>query len=247
MVGEPKPEHPLPPRRPPLSRRQLLMQVVVAGIILASGIGIGTGGTILALKNRLVTRVRLLPPGPPGPEPNSVVERWRGQYALTDKQAQQARETLVKQFTVTRALREKFMEAEKAEQEKFAAAMKKIFNPEQYGKWEEDLRKRFEHFRGMRPPDGRGGGRGGPPRGERGSGRSMDPDSRRGGWSRDRSGDPNGPPPEGPPRPPKEFESRRGDRPPRGLRDADAPVKGDQLPSEPADVSSRPEDGNTPR
>ena len=65
MVGEPKPEHPLHPHRPPLSRRQLLMQVVVAGVILASGVGIGTGGTILALKNRLVTRLRLLPPDLP--------------------------------------------------------------------------------------------------------------------------------------------------------------------------------------
>ena len=178
MVGEPKPEHPLHPHRPPLSRRQLLMQVVVAGVILASGVGIGTGGTILALKNRLVTRVRLLPPGPPGPEPNVLVEHWKGDYGLSDKQAQQARETLVKQFTVTRELRQKFMVEEQAEQEKFAAAIKKIFDTEQYAKWEQDLKRRFEHFQRMRSFDGRGGGRGGP-RGERGPGRPRDPNDRR--------------------------------------------------------------------
>ena len=99
MVGEPKPEHPLHPHRPPLSRRQLLMQVVVAGVILASGIGIGTGGTILALKNRIIPRVRVMPPDPPRPEPNVIVTRWRGEYSLSDKQAQQAKDTLTKQFT----------------------------------------------------------------------------------------------------------------------------------------------------
>jgi len=55
MVDEPKPEgdtnhgiprsgspHPLPHRHAPLSRRQLVMQVVVAAVILGSGVGIGS-------------------------------------------------------------------------------------------------------------------------------------------------------------------------------------------------------------
>ena len=63
MVGEPKPEHPFHPHRPPLSRRQLLMQFVVAGVILISGIGIGAGGTILALRDRIVWHI-------PSPSPD---------------------------------------------------------------------------------------------------------------------------------------------------------------------------------
>jgi hypothetical protein len=231
MVGETKPEHPLHPHRPPLSRRQLLMQVVVAGVILASGVGIGTGGTILALKNRLVTRVRLLPPGPPGPEPNAIVEHWKGDYGLTDKQVQQARETLVKQFTNTRELRQKFMVAEQAEQEKFAAAMKKILNSEQYTKWEQDLKRRFEHFQRMRSFDGRGGGRGGP-RGDRGPGRPKDPNDRR--W-------------DGPPRPPMEFDGRRGNWPPRGPMDPNSRHQGDRPPNRPPEPENRPGDVNGPR
>ena len=179
MVGETKPEHPLHPRRPPLSRRQLLMQVAVAIVILASGIGIGTGGTILALKNRLVPQFRLPPPNPPGMEPNVLVERWKGDYSLSDKQAKQAKDTLTKQFAATHELWQKFTQAEQSEREKFATAMKKILTPEQFTKWNDDLKKRMEHFRGMRPFEGRRGGRGGP-RGERRPDGPMDPNARHG-------------------------------------------------------------------
>ncbi|MCX5643169.1 MAG: hypothetical protein NTZ17_00545 [Phycisphaerae bacterium] len=210
MVGEGKPEHPLHPRRP-FNRRQLLMQAVVAVVILVSGIGIGAGGTILALKNRLVPRLRLPPPSPPGMEPNVLVERWKGEYGLSDKQAQQAKDTLTKQFAATRELWQKFTQAEQSEREKFATAIKKILTPEQFTKWDEDLKKRLEHFRGMRPFDGRGAGRGGP-RGERGPGRSMDPEGRRGNW---------------PPRPPMDSDGhRRGDRPP------DRPIELNSRPGE---------------
>lgn len=245
MVGEGKPEHPLHPRRLPLSRRQLLTQVVVAVVILGSGMGIGTGGTILALKNRIVTGVRLLPVGPPGPEPNFLVERWRGDYGLSDKQAQQVKTTLTRQFTTARELRQKLMQEEQVEQEKFAASMKKILTSEQYTKWEADLKKRMEHFRGMRPFEGRGGGRGGP-RGERGPGRSMDPNGRR--W-------------DGPPRPPMDFDgrrgwsprgpmdpnNRRGSWPARGPVDPNGQRKPDRASNRPIELNSRPGDANAPK
>jgi hypothetical protein len=213
MVGEAKPEHPLIPRRPPSNRRQLLMQALVAVVILVSGIGIGTGGTILALKNRLVPRLRLPPPGPPGMEPNVLVERWKGDYSLSEKQAKQAKDTLTKQFAATRELWQKFATAEQSEREKFAGAMKKILTPDQFAKWDSELKRRAEHFRGMRPFDGRGGGRGGP-RGERRPDRSMDPNDHR----RD-----------GQPRPPMDPNNRHKDRP------ADRPIK---LNSRPADVNA---------
>jgi len=234
MVGETKPEHPLHPRRP-FNRRQLLMQAVVAVVILVSGIGIGAGGTVLALKNRIVTGVRLLPVGPPGPEPNFLVERWRGDYGLSDKQAQQVKTTLTKQFKDARELRQKFMQTEQVEQEKFAASMKKILTAEQYAKWEADLKKRMEHFRGMRPFDGRGGGRGGP-RGERPD-RPMDPNGRR--W-------------DGPPRPQMDGEGRRGWSP-RGPMDPNGrrgnwPGRGpDRAMNRPAELKDRPADVNAPK
>jgi hypothetical protein len=243
MVGETKPEHHLPPRRPPFTRRQLMMQGVVAMVILASGIGIGTGGTILALKSRIITRVRL--PGPPGPEPNEIVSRWRGEYGLNDKQAQQVKDTLTKQFAAIGELRQKFVQAEQTEREKFAAAMKKIFTPEQFTQWDEDIKKMIEHMQRARSFDGRRGGRGGPPRGERGPDRPRDPNERR--W-------------DGPPRGSRDFDgSRRGSGPPRGPMDRpprpealelgpppDGRPQDDQPPGPPAEVNSRPADVNTP-
>ena len=244
MVGETKPEHPLPPRRPPFNRRQLLMQAVVAGVILISGIGIGTGGTILALKDRIVPVVLLPPNLPPGPEPNDLVNRWRDDYGLSEKQVLQARETVTKQFADTRELRRKFFTEEQSQREKLATAIKKIFTPDQFAKWQHDLEERAKHWQRMRPFDGRGG-RGGP-RGERGPGRPKDPndhrwdgpprppmegDSQRGGW---------------PPRPPMDRDGPRGTRPPRGPMDPNNPPK-DRPAGRPAELDNRPGEANAPK
>jgi len=210
------------------------MQVVVAGVILASGIGIGTGGTILALRDRIVPSMRLLPtnlPPGPGPEPNDLVNRWRGDYSLSDKQAQQTLDTLTKQFAATRELRQKFFAAEQGEREKFAAAIKKILTPEQFAKWQQDLEERAKHWQRMRPFDGRGSGRGGP-RGDRGPGRPKDPNERR--W-------------DGPPRPPMEFGGRRGDWPPRGPMDPNNRHRGDRPPDRPPEPENRPLEMNAPK
>ncbi len=231
MVDEPKPEHPLHPHRLPLSRRQLLMQVVVAVVILGSGIGLGTSGTILALKNRMIPRVRWMPVEPPGPEPNAIAARWKGAYSLSDKQALQVTDILTKQFTELRDIRQKLFQAEQAARDKSTASMKKVLTSEQYAKWDQDMKERanqFERWRASRGPRGDHKG----PRGERGPGRPMDPNGRR--W-------------EGPPRPPMEFEGRRGNWPPRGPMDPNNHHRGDRPPDRPPEPERRPADANGPR
>jgi len=246
MVGEAKPEHPLPPRRPPLTRRQLLMQAVVASVILASGIGIGAGGTILALKDRIIPWMRLPPPDmPPGPEPNDLVNRWRDDYGLSEKQTQQVKDVLTKQFAAMRELRQKSYDTERSEREKFAGAIKKIFTPEQFTKWQQDLEERAKHWQRMRSFEGRGGGRGGP-RGERGPGRPMDPDGRRGGRPPDGSISPEGRRMDGPPRPFMDTEGRRGNWPSRGPVDPNSHRK-DRPADRPMELNNRPGDVNGPR
>lgn len=197
MVESANPEHPMPSHhRPPLTRRQLVAEIGVAVVILVSGIAIGSGGAILALKDRIIPKIKLLPPDfGPGPEPNFLVERWTQDYGLSDKQAKQVKETLTEQWAGTRDLWQKFMQAEQTQRQKFAEAMKKTLTPEQYARWESDLKKRFERFRGMRPFEGRPGGRGGP-RGDRPRDWRMDPNAPRGGWQ------------------PKDPNDRPGDRPP---------------------------------
>ncbi len=225
MVGEPKPEgdlnrdpsrlgpqHPLHPHRPPLSRRQLLMQSCVAGVILVSGVGIGAGGSILAFKGRIVPKVRWMPVEPPGPEPNAIAARWKEDYGLTDKQAHQVKDILTKQFTDLRNLRQTLFQAEQTEREKSAGSMKKVLNPEQYAKWDQDMKERAARFERMRARGPRGDHKG-PPHGDRGPGPRMGPEGRRGNWPPPPPMGPDGRPTgdRPPDRPPVEFNSRPGD------------------------------------
>lgn len=245
MVDDPKPEgepnrgtphpgppHPLPHRRPSLSRRQLLAQVVVAAVILVSGVGIGAGGTILALKGRIIPRVRWMPTDPPGPEPNFIAARWKTEYGLSDKQEQQVRDALTKQFTSLRELRQKLFQAEQAERDKSTVSLKKILTSEQYAKWDQDMKKMAERFERMRAFRGQRGDHKGPPRGERGPGHPMDPNGRR--W-------------DGPPRPMMDGEGRRGGWPPHGPMDPNSRRRPDQAPNRPQEINARPADGNVPK
>ena len=201
MVDEMKPVHPVAPGqsgRSPAARSS--RQIIVAGVILASGIGIGVGGTILSLKDKIMWR----PPVPPGRGggmrgpfgPNEIVAEWTTEYGLTAEQAQQAKDTLIKQFEATRALWMEFAEKDKTEREKFVEAMKSILTPEQFNKWEHDFTERMRHFDRWRP-----GGPGGP--GGRGK-----PGDR---------GEFDGP------------DKHRGDRGPRGMRGPERPPDGPHL------------------
>jgi len=244
MVEPAKPEHPtMPHHRPPLTRRQVVAQICVAAVILISGIGIGSGGAILALKDRIIPKIKLLPPNlEPGPEPNFLVEHWTNDYSLSEKQAKQVKETLTEQWAGTRELWQKFMQTEQTQRQKFAEAMKKILTPEQYEKWESDLKKRFERFRGMRPFEGRPGGRGGP-RGDRPRDWRMDPNAPRGGWQ------------PGPPRDPNERREdwRRDrfkgpdDRPEDGPPGRFVRPEDDKPPVLPVDPNGHPEGADKPQ
>jgi len=226
------PQHPLHHRRFPLSRRQLLMQVVVAVVILGSGVGIGAGGSILALKNRIIPRVPSMPTDTrPGPEPNDIAARWKVDYGLSDKQAQQVKDILTKQFTALRELRQTLFQAEQAERDKCATSMKKILTSDQYAKWDQEMKERTRQFERMRASRGPRGDHKGPPHGDRGSGPRMGPDGRRG---------------DGPPRP-MEFGGRRGNWPPRGPMDPNVRREPDRPASQPVELNVRPSDANTPK
>ena len=217
MVGEAKPEHPLHPRRP-FNRRQLLMQAVVAVVILASGIGIGAGGTILVLKDRIVwhlpshfmDRSRGLRPD------GNIVEMLRTQYGLSDEQVEKVKTLFATRLEATRARWKELNTAEQAEREELVQDMKGILTPDQFEKWHADFIRMIKETEG-RPFWGPRGDHRGPPRGDRGPGRSMDPEGRRGNW---------------PPRPPMDSDGhRRGDRP----------------PDRPVELNARPGDVNAPK
>ena len=220
MVDETKPEHPLPHRRPPLSRRQLLTQFVVAGVILVSGIGIGAGGTILALQDRIVWQPPPRPTdrgGERGPRPPNVVEEWKTKYSLPDEQAQKVKALFDARFEAGRLRWEQLRKIEADEREQLVADMKGILTPEQFEPWHADYVQRIAAMQN-RPFWGPRGDHRGPPRGDRGPGSRRGPDGRRGDW---------------PPRPPMDG--------PNGHH------KGDRPPAQSVDDDSRPGDANLPR
>jgi hypothetical protein len=231
---------PAPRRRAPLTGRQVVAQVAVAAVILVSGIAIGGGGTILALKDRIIPRpiqeasaggaVPMQDPNELGRHAGRIVERWQVDYGLSEEQTQRARQTLASEFATTAELHRKFQTAERTQREKFAQAIKEILTPEQYERWDGDFRRMVEHMERMRPVVSRRGGRGGPPgerrpdwsperldpndpRGPRPAGPPRDPNFRRWDGPRPRPMGPDGQRGDGPPGPPRDPESRRGDWP----------------------------------
>ncbi len=204
MVGEPKPEHPLHSHRPPVSRRQLLTQVVVAGVILVSGIGIGAGGTILTLKDRIVWHIPSPPPDRPpnrGPDGGGgIVEMLRTKYSLSDEQVEKVRALFAARLEQTRTRRKQLNDAEDAERKQLIEDMKPILTTEQFEQWSTDYQKMLDDMRN-RPFWGPRGDRRGPPHGDRGPGPRRGPDGRRGDW---------------PPRPPMDGpnDHHKGNRPP---------------------------------
>lgn len=164
MVDQAQTPQPVPARRPRLTPRQILAQTIIGGLILLSGVAIGTGGTVLVLKDRIIWR---LPTRPPGgrPDPNRIVDDWTVKYGLSDEQAQRVKEIFTKRFEAHRAQFAEMVKRAQAEREGFAAAIKEVLTPEQYEAWERDFRERGERYRRMWPgPRGRrprGPGRGG--------------------------------------------------------------------------------------
>ncbi|MEN6424346.1 MAG: hypothetical protein ABFE13_03220 [Phycisphaerales bacterium] len=253
MVDPGKPEHPtVPHHRPPLSGRQIIAQIGVAAVILVSGIAIGGGGTILALKNRIVPVIDTQIPerSRSGPDVNELAkisgwlaERWKADYGLSDEQTQQVKETLAGEFAAKERLHREFMAAEETQRQQLTVAMKGILTPEQFARWDADFRQMVEHMKRMRPFDGPQDGRRGP-RGDRPDwppDRRMDPNDRRGGWQPGPPRDPNdrrgdwrrerfrGPDDRRGDGPPGSFMDREGARPPGPLTDPNDPP-GDESP-----------------
>jgi Spy/CpxP family protein refolding chaperone len=204
MVDETKPIHPVVPRsRWPFTRQQIVGQVIVAAVILASGIGIGVGGTILSLKDRIVRLPRIDDRRPPTPPPE-LIEGWRADLGLTDEQVRQIKDMFSQRMTAAREQRKKMMELQRQEIEEFVASMKSILTAEQFAKWHKEFIDHVGHLRPRGPggPGGPGGfDRRGKPDHQGGPKRPGGPDGHWDRGARDMK-EPNfpagGPPPDGP-------------------------------------------------
>jgi Spy/CpxP family protein refolding chaperone len=160
------PASPSGKKRLSLRKKQIYQQIIVAIIILACGIVIGSGATLLRLKDRMMM---------PGPRPplRDIVEDIQGRYDLTDEQVEKVEDIFSKRHETMRNLFEKIREQMDAEFKELSAEMKEILTPEQYESWENDFKSR-RRGPGKFAPGGPGSGRFGhrrPGPGRRGRGR----------------------------------------------------------------------------
>lgn len=142
-------------------KKQIYLQIIVAVIILSCGIVIGSGATLLRLKDRMIMR------GPRPPLP-AIVEDIQGRYGLTPEQTEKVEDILGKGRETMRTLFEESRQKIEAEFQKISIEMKEILSPEQYEHWENDFKSR------RRGPGRFGPGKPGPGRfgqGRPGSGR----------------------------------------------------------------------------
>jgi hypothetical protein len=163
MVDEAQTPQPVPARRPRLTPRQIFAQTIMGGLILLSGVAIGTGGSVLILKDRIIWRLPMRD-GARRPDPNRIVDEWTAKYGLNEEQAQRVKEIFTRRFEAHRAHFSEMVKRAQTEREAFAAAVKEILTPEQYERWERDFRERSERYRRMWPGPRRrprGPGRGG--------------------------------------------------------------------------------------
>ena len=193
------------------SRRQMYLQIVAGTVILACGIIIGAGATLLYLKDDIVRN--------PGPPPGDVARDIQARYGLTDEQTRKVEAAVKESGERMRTFFQGMKEKMDAESKQLSSAMKGILTSEQFKRWEMDLKSR----RGRRPSRfGPGGpGSGGRPGGFHGPGSGGRPGS---------GGPGSGGRPDGRPGPDDKFRRDRFERPefgpkPRGPAEPNSNVK----------------------
>ncbi|MBN1805902.1 MAG: hypothetical protein JW837_11685 [Sedimentisphaerales bacterium] len=147
-------------------RRQIYLQMVIGAVILFCGIVIGSGATLLHLKDRMIMR------GPRPPLPD-IVEDMQGRYDLTDEQAKKVEDIFRRRRETMHDLFEDSRQKIEAEFQKISSEIKEILTPEQYERWENDFKSRRRGPGGFGPggPGRRGPGQGGFGPGRRDPGR----------------------------------------------------------------------------
>lgn len=134
-------------------RKQIYLQIIVGIIILSCGIVIGSGATLLHLKDRMIMR------GPRPPLPDIITD-IQSRYGLTQEQVEKVEDILGKGRETMRTLFEESRQKVEAEFQKISSEMKEILSPEQYEQWENDFKSRRRGPGRFGPPGGPGPGPG---------------------------------------------------------------------------------------
>ncbi len=147
-----------------LRQRRVCLQLLVGIVILASGMVLGSGGTILYMKNRVVFRG-----GPDRFTPEKIVKHFEEKYRLSQQQSEQVRQLFEEMGARYREKSETDRLQREADEKVMIAKMQDILSPEQYEQWKQDFdeikKHRHEMYERGRPRNG-GPERSGPHRRE---------------------------------------------------------------------------------
>ncbi|MDD5458460.1 MAG: hypothetical protein PHF37_03610 [Phycisphaerae bacterium] len=119
--------------------KQLLVQIVIAVVILVSGIIIGSGTTILLAKNRMIW---IKPPNKPNAA--SIAHKISEKYGLDQQQATQMEKIFVDGFAARKLLRDEMDKKMDTQTEVFIEKMKQAMTAEQFDRWYKDFQKMME-------------------------------------------------------------------------------------------------------
>lgn len=128
--------------RPRRSRRKILaLQIIVAAVIFASGIVVGSGGTILLVKHRVLWIQRHKK------QASTIARKIQSRYDLSNEQTAKVEDIISKAMESKRALRREMGTKFDTERAKLVSEMKTVLSAEQFEKWHIDFQKRVERYR----------------------------------------------------------------------------------------------------
>ena len=142
MVGESAQSNTAASIRPHRNRRKILaLQIVVAAVIFASGIVVGSGGTILLVKHRVLWIQRHKK------QASTIARNIQTRYGLSDEQTAKVEGIFSKAMEGRRTIRSEMLTKFDTERASLVSEMKTVLSAEQFDKWHIDFQKRIERYR----------------------------------------------------------------------------------------------------
>lgn len=144
----------------PLPSRQTWPVMLLGAVILLCGMAIGSGATVLWLRDRIV------PDRPRRKNVHAVIAaRLQRRLNLTDEQTRKVQKIFERRLQALRTLRQDMLPRFEAEHAKLRLEMKEVLTPAQFEQWDARFKSTREHmlrrsgrerprFRPGSPPDG---------------------------------------------------------------------------------------------
>jgi hypothetical protein len=138
------------PVNPPRPRRRMLLMIVLGAVILACGMAIGSGATILWIRHQM-HRMR----GEPDRMPVELASRIQAKLALSPDQATGVEQILRKNLEAVQRIHQETFPRVQAEVDKMRAEVSALLTPQQAEKWNSDFDEIIMFPKGP-PPGPRG-------------------------------------------------------------------------------------------